>query len=131
MRFDAETDRIYLDTPATTTVTDAATGRVITVAKQGSASTVVWNPWIDKAAAMADFGDDEYTGMVCVETCNIRDNTITLAPACQPLDERALLGSLTRGAAGTGGGARRARMRRRRCGAVRAPRRWAGGAPPA
>ncbi|ANP74665.1 D-hexose-6-phosphate mutarotase [Cryobacterium arcticum] len=80
VRFDAETDRIYLNTPATTTVTDASTGRVITVAKQGSASTVVWNPWIDKAAAMADFGDTEYTGMVCVETCNIRDNTITLAP---------------------------------------------------
>ena len=80
VRFDAETDRIYLNTTATTTVTDASTGRVITVAKQGSASTVVWNPWIDKAAAMADFGDTEYTGMVCVETCNIRDNTITLAP---------------------------------------------------
>ena len=80
VRFEAETDRIYLNTTATTTVTDAATDRAITVSTQGSASTVVWNPWIDKAAAMADFGDDEYTGMVCVETCNIRDNAITLAP---------------------------------------------------
>ena len=80
VRFTAETDRIYPATTATTTVTDASTGRVITVAKQGSASTVVWNPWIDKAAAMADFGDDEYTGMVCVETCNIRADAVTLAP---------------------------------------------------
>ena len=80
VRFDAETDRIYQATTAATTVTDAATGRSITVSKQGSASTVVWNPWIDKAAAMADFGDEEYTGMVCVETCNIRDDAITLAP---------------------------------------------------
>jgi glucose-6-phosphate 1-epimerase len=80
VRFTAETDRIYQDTTAETTVTDAATGLMITIAKQGSASTVVWNPWIDKAAAMADFGDDEYTGMVCVETCNIRDDAITLAP---------------------------------------------------
>lgn len=80
VRFGAETDRIYQGTTATTTVTDAATGRAITVSKQGSASTVVWNPWIDKAAAMADFGDDEYTGMVCVETCNIRADAITLAP---------------------------------------------------
>ena len=80
VRFEAETDRIYQGSTATTTVTDAATGRTVTVSKQGSASTVVWNPWIDKAAAMADFGDDEYTGMVCVETCNIRDDTITLAP---------------------------------------------------
>ncbi|WP_166788000.1 D-hexose-6-phosphate mutarotase [Cryobacterium adonitolivorans] len=80
VRFGAETDRIYLNSTAATTVTDAATGREITVTKQGSASTVVWNPWIDKAAAMADFGDAEYTGMVCVETCNIRDNAITLTP---------------------------------------------------
>jgi glucose-6-phosphate 1-epimerase len=80
VRFAAETDRIYQATTATTTVTDAATGRAITIAKNGSASTVVWNPWIDKAAAMADFGDNEYTGMVCVETCNIRDDAITLAP---------------------------------------------------
>jgi glucose-6-phosphate 1-epimerase len=78
--FDAETDRIYSGTEATTTVTDAATGRVITIDKRGSASTVVWNPWIDKAAAMADFGDDEYTGMVCVESCNIRADAISLEP---------------------------------------------------
>jgi glucose-6-phosphate 1-epimerase len=79
VRFTAETDRIYSASTATTTVTDAAAGRSITIAKEGSASTVVWNPWIDKAAAMADFGDDEYTGMVCVETCNIRADAISLA----------------------------------------------------
>ena len=80
VRFTAETDRIYQHTTATTAVTDAAAGRTIGISKQGSASTVVWNPWVDKAAAMADFGDDEYTGMVCVETCNIRDDTVTLEP---------------------------------------------------
>jgi glucose-6-phosphate 1-epimerase len=80
VRFEAETDRIYPATTATTTVTDASTGRVITISKAGSASTVVWNPWIDKAAAMADFGDDEYTGMVCVETCNIRADAVSLEP---------------------------------------------------
>jgi glucose-6-phosphate 1-epimerase len=30
-------------------------------------SVVVWNPHARKAAAMADFGDDEYLDMVCVE----------------------------------------------------------------
>jgi glucose-6-phosphate 1-epimerase len=28
---------------------------------------VVWNPWVKKAAAMGDFGDEEYHTMCCVE----------------------------------------------------------------
>ena len=30
-------------------------------------SCVVWNPWIEKASAMADFDDEGYKEMVCVE----------------------------------------------------------------
>lgn len=30
-------------------------------------SCVVWNPFVDKAKAMADFGDDEYHEMICIE----------------------------------------------------------------
>lgn len=59
---------------------DLAAGRSVVIAKRGSDATVVWNPWIDKAAAMADFGDDEWTGMVCVEVCNVRDTAVSLAP---------------------------------------------------
>ncbi|WP_396134512.1 hypothetical protein [Cellulomonas sp. ATA003] len=29
---------------------------------------------------MPDFGDDEWTGMVCVETCNVGPATVTLTP---------------------------------------------------
>lgn len=41
---------------------------------------VVWNPGIDNARAMEDFGDDDWTRMVCVEVCNIRDAAVDLAP---------------------------------------------------
>ena len=80
IRFTAETDRIYQDTAATAEIRDPGLGRSIFVRKSGSMSTVVWNPWIDKAKRMPDFGDDEWPQMVCVESCNVQENAITLAP---------------------------------------------------
>ncbi|SAM05637.1 hypothetical protein [Absidia glauca] len=32
---------------------------------------VVWNPWIEKAKGMGDFGDEEYHEMVCVEAGSV------------------------------------------------------------
>jgi glucose-6-phosphate 1-epimerase len=54
--------------------------RRITVEKQGSASTVVWNPWIEKARAMSDFGDEEWRNMVCIETANAADDAVSVEP---------------------------------------------------
>ena len=78
--FRAETDRIYTDTTADCLIRDPALGRQIRVAKRGSRSTVVWNPWIEKAKRMPDFGDDEFPGMVCIEAANARDDVMTLPP---------------------------------------------------
>jgi glucose-6-phosphate 1-epimerase len=79
VRIERETDRVYLNTPDTVTATDPTLGRRIMVATQGSATTVIWNPWIDKAKAMADFGDDEWPRMLCIETANVADNAVNLA----------------------------------------------------
>lgn len=79
IRFTGEVDRIYINSPQTVEICDAALRRTIRVEKEGSASTVVWNPWIAKAKAMADFGDNEYPRMVCVESGNLAGNKITLA----------------------------------------------------
>ena len=78
--FAAETDRVYLNTAATVEIIDPALARSIFVRKSGSQSTVVWNPWIEKSQRMPDFGDEEYHHMVCVESGNVRENAITLAP---------------------------------------------------
>ena len=67
--FSEETDRIYHTTGAAKII-DPEFYRTILVEKAGSASTVVWNPWIEKSKKMADFGDEEYHEMVCVETAN-------------------------------------------------------------
>ena len=76
----AETDRVYLNTQTTCVLNDPAMRRRVRVAKQGSDTTVVWNPWIAKSKAMADFGDDEWTGMICIETCNAGERRVTLQP---------------------------------------------------
>ena len=75
-----ETDRVYLDTTTEVEILDPGYRRRLTVAKSGSASTVVWNPWIAKAQQMADFGNDEYRRMICVESGNVAGNRLTLAP---------------------------------------------------
>lgn len=75
-----ETDRIYLDTKATCILDDPVAGRRLSVEKSGSEATVVWNPWIAKAKAMPDFGDDEWLRMLCIESGNVADHAVTLAP---------------------------------------------------
>jgi len=77
--FNAETDRTYTS-DATTKIIDPGLQRTITIEKENSGSTVVWNPWVDKAKKMSDFGDDEWPGMLCVESGNIEPNAIELAP---------------------------------------------------
>jgi D-hexose-6-phosphate mutarotase len=77
---EGETDRVYLDTDATCVIDDPALARRIEIAKAGSRTTVVWNPWAEKARPLADFGDQEYLSMVCVETANADTDIATVAP---------------------------------------------------
>ena len=77
--FSGETDRVYAST-GEVVLNDPILGRKLIISKSGSANTVVWNPWVDKSAAMADFGDDEWIGMLCVEAANGLDAPVTLRP---------------------------------------------------
>jgi D-hexose-6-phosphate mutarotase len=80
IRISSEVDRIYLATTGPVEIIDPKLHRKILVEKQGSVSTVVWNPWIAKAGQMPDFGNEEYTRMVCVESGNVGSNNIKLPP---------------------------------------------------
>jgi glucose-6-phosphate 1-epimerase len=80
IRIGSEVDRTYLNTTGSVEILDPRLGRRIRIQKSGSASTVLWNPWIAKAQQMSDFGNDEYEQMVCVESGNVADNSITLPP---------------------------------------------------
>ncbi len=77
----SEVDRVYVNTEADCLIEDCGLKRRIRIAKHGSHSTVVWNPWIEKSAKMGDFGSDAgYRGMVCVESANATENVVSVAP---------------------------------------------------
>ena len=80
LRISKETDNAYRNAAGSIAIIDGATARRLTTKKHGSSSTVVWNPWIEGAGRMADFGGDEWRSMLCVEGANILDSAVRLSP---------------------------------------------------
>jgi glucose-6-phosphate 1-epimerase len=79
LRIPKETNRLYLDTTSAVEIRDENLGRVIRVEKSGSNSTVVWNPWTTQKLP-DDFDPAKHKHMVCVESGNVKQNKILLAP---------------------------------------------------
>jgi glucose-6-phosphate 1-epimerase len=75
---DREVDRVYRSS-ADSRIEDPDLGRAIVVGKVGSRSTVLWNPWVEKSRRLADFGDEEYVKMLCIESANVRPHAVELA----------------------------------------------------
>ncbi|MGF6164421.1 glucose-6-phosphate 1-epimerase [Pseudomonas sp. 2725] len=80
LRFTGETDRIYLDAPPLLSIVDPAWERRIELTSTGSRTAVIWNPWIDRAAAFSDIADDGWQRMLCIETANVMDDVVNLKP---------------------------------------------------
>lgn len=100
--FEGEVDRIYATGDPIATVLDPLLGRRIVVDTDGSASTVVWNPWIEKAARLGDVGPDGYRAFVCIETANAGADVRTIQPgAAHRLT--AMIHAATAAASGAGG----------------------------
>jgi glucose-6-phosphate 1-epimerase len=81
--FAGATDNAYLDAHGSVELVDPVTHRTLRTDKENSATTVVWNPWQQGAASLADLGDDEWRTMACVEACNILGSAVPLAPGEQ------------------------------------------------
>lgn len=79
LRITGETNRAYLDTTAAVEIRDEMLGRIIRIEKSGSQSTVVWNPGLTQKMP-DDFDPAEHRRMVCVESGNVKQNGIELAP---------------------------------------------------
>jgi D-hexose-6-phosphate mutarotase len=79
LRIARETNRVYPDSAGTVEIRDENLKRTIRVEKSGSNSTVVWNPWTTQKLP-DDFDPAEHKHMVCVESGNVKQNKISLAP---------------------------------------------------
>jgi glucose-6-phosphate 1-epimerase len=75
----SETDRVYLNTSDAIEMEDPILRRRTYVAKENSRTTVVWNPWVQKAHSLGDFADDEWMQMICLETSNVSEFAVDLA----------------------------------------------------
>jgi D-hexose-6-phosphate mutarotase len=74
-----ETNRVYPNHTGTVEIRDEKFRRTIRVEKFNSQSTVVWNPWTTQKLP-DDFDPAEHRQMVCVESGNVKQNKILLAP---------------------------------------------------
>ena len=74
-----EVDRVYKNSNNSCVLQD--TFREILITTEGSSSTVVWNPWIEKEKRMKDFHNNGYKEMVCIETANALSEKVTIKKA--------------------------------------------------
>lgn len=77
--FESEVDRVYVGSPSVIAVLDHEKKRTFIIRKEGLPDIVVWNPWEKKSKTMADFGDEEYKQMLCVDAAAV-ERAITLKP---------------------------------------------------
>lgn len=76
IRFQAETDRVYLTQGRTIRLHTPS--RKLQLATENSHSSVIWNPWEEKAKQLSQFADDAYQQMLCIESANALDDCVTL-----------------------------------------------------
>ena len=72
-----EVDRVH-DSEATVVVVDPVLDREVEVGKEGSGTTVVWNPWQEKGSAFDDLAVDEWRELVGVETAAVGDHALVV-----------------------------------------------------
>ena len=77
IRIDREVDRYY-DSSSSVILSDPLKKRSILVDKEASPSTVVWNPWTEKAASLSDLPNEDYLNFVCIEAAIVNDRAVAV-----------------------------------------------------
>ena len=76
VHFTKETDRVYTQLAQTQFI--HTPNGTIRVAREQSASAVLWNPWIDKSIRLGRFNPDDYLQMLCLEAANVLEDNVVL-----------------------------------------------------
>lgn len=75
VKITGETDRVYTPAkgPKHPIVVSDKEGTLFRVVRDNLEDVVVWNPWVDKSAGMADFEPkDGWKNMICVEAGSVK-----------------------------------------------------------
>lgn len=67
--FPGEVDRVYINTPESLSLP----GKGLTMTKHNLPEAVVWNPHVERAAAMGDLPDDAWKHFICIEPGRIEE----------------------------------------------------------
>lgn len=65
--FGKEIDRVYLNTKSTLSILQVG----LAIEKDNYPEAVVWNPYIEKAAALSDMPDDGWKNFICIEPARV------------------------------------------------------------
>lgn len=74
---DREIDRVYRDVSRPQLL--QAGNLSLGIQSQGFPDLVLWNPWVEKCAALEDMADDDWRHMLCIEAA-IVEQAVTLPP---------------------------------------------------
>jgi len=77
--FTGEVDYVFTGTTSALAIEDPGMGRTIRIAKSGSRTSVVWNPYHGDAR-LPDVGAGQHRNFVCVEAANAVDDVVTVTP---------------------------------------------------
>ena len=77
IRIDREVDRWY-DSSGPVRLEDPVKKRTILVEKENSPSTIVWNPWTEKAVALGDLPNQDYLAFACIEAAITNDRAVAI-----------------------------------------------------
>ncbi|MGL0930713.1 D-hexose-6-phosphate mutarotase [Vibrio vulnificus] len=83
-------DRVYTQPEKEIVVKDPVIERTLCIENKGHNSAVLWNPWAQGAAGMADMSDDGYKTMLCVES-TLHADSITQGKTLNPGESHQLI----------------------------------------